>query len=168
MKKVIVYITLGFIATLALFACHKYTSIENSNGLPADMVATINGVSWAAADSTQTAVVSQGLVTISGISTDGQEISITLNDTVVGLYVLNQTSASLAVYANLDSVGSYAYSTNQGADTAQAGGTVNVTAINPVDRTISGIFSFKVFRNSDGSQKDITAGVFYNIPYADQ
>ncbi len=168
MKKVIVYIALGITATVTLFACHKYTSVENGNGLPADMVATIDGVSWAAADSTQTAVVSQGLVTVSGISTDGQEISITLNDTVVGLYVLNQTSASLAVYANLDSVGSYAWSTNQGSDTAQAGGTVNVTAINTVNRTVSGIFSFKVYRNSDGSQKDITAGVFYNIPYADQ
>jgi hypothetical protein len=168
MKKVINYIMPGLTAALSLAACHKYTSIGNSNGLPADMVATINGVSWAAADSTQSAVVSQGLVTISGISTDGQEISITLNDTVLGLYVLNQTSASLAVYANLDSVGSYAYSTNQGSDTAQAGGTVNVTGINTAARTISGIFSFKVYRNSDGSQKDITAGVFYNIPYADQ
>jgi Family of unknown function (DUF6252) len=165
MKKVIVYTTLGLMAGLTLPACHKYTSIENGNGLPADMVASINGVSWAAADSTQTATLSQGQVTISGISADGGEISITLNDTVVGLYVLNQTSASLAVYANLDSVGSYAWSTNQGSDTAQAGGTVDVTAINAVNRTISGIFSFKAYRNSDGSQKDITAGVFYNIPY---
>jgi hypothetical protein len=131
------------------------------------MVATINGVSWEAADSTQSAVVSQGLVTISGISGNGQEISITLNDTVVGLYVLNQTSASLAIYANLDSVGGYAYSTNQGSDTSQAGGTVNVISIDPVNRTISGIFDFKVYRNSDGTQKDITAGVFYNIPYTD-
>ncbi len=106
------------------------------------MVATINGVSWEAADSTQTAVISTGWITISGISADGQEISITLNDTVVGLYVLNQTSASLAVYANLDSVGSYAYSTNQGSDTSQAGGTVNVTVDRyGQDRTISGIFS---------------------------
>jgi hypothetical protein len=168
MKKVIVYITPGFIVLLSLFACHKYTSIENSNGLPADMVATIDSVSWEAADSTQAAIISQGAITISGISSGGQEISITLNDTVVGIYVLNQTSASLAIYANLDSVGSYAYSTNQGSDTAQAGGTVNVTAINTAGKTISGIFSFKVYRNSDGSQKDITAGVFYNIPYADQ
>jgi hypothetical protein len=168
MKKVIVYITLGSIATLTLFACHKYTSIENSNGLAADMVATIDSVTWEAADSTQAATISQGLVTISGISAGGQEISITLNDTVVGLYVLNQTSPSLAIYANLVSVGSYAYSTNQGSDTAQAGGTVNLTAINTVNKTISGIFSFKVYRNSDGGQKDITAGVFYNIPYADQ
>jgi hypothetical protein len=161
-------ITIGLIAGFALTACRKYTSIENGKGLPADMVATISGVPWAAADSTQTAVVSLGQVTISGISTDGQEISLTLNDTIVGLYVLNQTSTSVAVYASLDSVGSYAYSTNQGSDTAQAGGTVNVTAIDAVNRTISGIFSFKVYRNSDGSQKDITAGVFYNIPYADQ
>jgi hypothetical protein len=167
MNRVINHTVLGLL-TIAMFACHKYTSIENSDGLPADMLATINGVPWEAADSTQTAVVSTGGITISGISSDGQEISITLNDTVVGLYVLNQPSASLAVYANLDSVGSYAYSTNQGSDTSQAGGTVNVTSINPAIRTISGIFSFKVYRNSDGSQKDITAGVFYNIPYADQ
>ena len=120
MKKVIVWTIPGIMA-VALFACHKYTSIGNGKGLAADMVATIDGVSWEAADSTQSAVVSQGLVTISGISADGQEISITLSDTVVGLYVLNQASASLAIYANLDSVGGYAYSTNQGSDTAQAG-----------------------------------------------
>lgn len=169
MNKVVVYTTVSLMAVVTMLACHKYTSIENGNGLPADMVATIDdSVSWEAADSTQTAIISQGLVTISGISADGQEISITLDDTVVGVYFLNQTSTSLAIYANLDSVGSYAYSTNQGADTAQAGGSVTVTAVNMVDRTISGVFSFKVFRNSDGTQQDITAGVFYNIPYVDQ
>ena len=167
MKKVIVCTIVGFMA-IAMSACHKYTSIENGNALPADMVATIDSVSWEAADSTESAVVSQGLVTISGISADGQEISITLNDTVIGLYMLNQTSASLAIYANLDSVGGYAYSTNQGIDTSQAGGTVNLTAINAVNRTISGTFNFKVYRNSDGTRKDITAGFFYNIPYQDQ
>jgi hypothetical protein len=167
MKKGIVYTSIGFMA-IALLACHKYTSIENGKGLASDMVATIDSVSWAAADSTQTAIVSQGLVTISGISADGQEISITLNDTVVGLYVLNQTSASLAVYADLDSVGGYAYSTNQGSDTAQAGGTVDVTSFDQANRTISGVFNFLVYRNSDGTQKDITSGVFYNIPYVDQ
>jgi hypothetical protein len=164
MKRVIIQTSLGFMA-IALFACHKYTSIENGRGLAADMVATINGVPWEAADSTQSAIVSQGLVTVSGISGNGEELSITLNDTVVGLYVLNQTSASLAIYASLDSVGGYAYSTNQGSDTSQAGGTVNVISIDPVNRTISGIFDFKVYRNSDGTQKDITSGVFYNIPY---
>ncbi|HET6253824.1 MAG TPA: DUF6252 family protein [Puia sp.] len=167
MKKVIVDICLGCMA-MGLFACHKYTSIESDRGLAEEMVATIDGVPWQAADSSQSAIVSQGLVTISGISVDGQEISITLNDTVVGVYELNQTSSSLAIYANLDSVGGYAYSTNQGSDTSQAGGTVNVTSFDQASRTISGVFSFKVYRNSDGTQENITSGTFYNIPYVDQ
>ena len=164
MKKATLCTTLALIAA-TLFSCHKETSIETGKGLPADMVALINGTQWEAADSTQTATFSQGLTTISGISADGQEISITLSDTVVGLYSLNQSSASLAIYADLDSTGAFAFSTNQGADTSQAGGTVNVISLDPVNRTISGIFAFKVYRNSDGSQKNITAGAFYNIPY---
>jgi hypothetical protein len=167
MKKVFFPAILVLMA-VGWFSCRKETSIESGRGLAADMTATIGGVYWQAADSTQTAIVSNGLVTISGISADGQEISITLNDTVIGVYGLNQSSPSLAIYANLDSVGSYAYSTNQGSDTSQAGGTVNVTALDVANRTISGIFSFKAYRNSDGTQKDITAGVFYNIPYVDQ
>ncbi len=164
MKTVIIHTSLALIA-IALFACHKYTSIENGRGSAAEMVATIDGVPWAAGDSTESAIASQGFVTISGISNDGQEISITLSDTVVGLYILNQTSTSLAIYANLNIVGGFAYSTNQGIDTTQAGGTVNVISIDPVNRTISGIFDFKVYRNSDSTQKDITSGVFYNIPF---
>jgi hypothetical protein len=163
MKNATLYATLVLIA--GLFSCHKETSIETGRGLPADMVATINGMQWEAADSTQMAIFSQGLCTISGISADGQDISITLSDTVVGVYSLNQSSASLAIYAKLDSAGSYAWSTNQGTDTSQAGGTVNVISLDPVNKTISGIFSFKVYRNSDSSQVNITAGTFYNIPY---
>jgi hypothetical protein len=167
MKKVIYFLTAG-VVVLGLPACHKFTSIENGKGLAADMIATIDGVSWQAADSATSAIVSQGSVTISGISADGQEISITLNDTVVGLYELNQTSASLAVYANLDSVGGYAYSTNQGVDTSQAGGTVYVTSFDLANRTISGVFDFSVFRNFDATRKVISAGVFYNIPFSNQ
>jgi len=167
MKKVSIFLLSGLLV-VTLFACHKFTSIENGKGLAADMVATIDSVGWEATDSATSATVSQGLVTISGISADGQEISITLNDTVVGLYVLNQRSGSIAIYANLDSVGGYAYSTNQGADTTQAGGTVTVTSFDVVNRTISGIFDFKVWRNSDGTGKDITGGVFYNIPFTGQ
>ena len=164
MKKATLYTTLVLI--VALFACHKETSIEMGRGLPADMVATINGTQWEAADSTTFATFSQGLATIIGISADGQEINITLSDTVVGLYSLNQSSTSLAIYTNLDSTGNYAWTTNQGADTSQAGGTVDVISLDRVNKTISGIFSFKVYRNSDSSQKNITAGTFYNIPYA--
>ncbi len=80
-------------------------------------------------------------------------------------YPLNQTSASLAAYADIDSSDVYAFSTNQGSDTSQAGGTVTVTEIDPVGKTISGTFSFKAFRDIDSRQKTITNGVFTKIPF---
>jgi hypothetical protein len=164
MKKATLYSTLVLIAA-TLFSCHKETSHETGKGLSANMVAQINGVQWAATDSTVSATFSQGLATIIGVSADGQEINITLSDTVVGLYALSQSSISFAIYTNLDSTGNYAWTTLQGADSSQAGGTVNIISLDPVNRTISGIFSFKAYRDSDGSQRNITAGTFYSIPY---
>jgi hypothetical protein len=162
MKKVTFYSTLLLVATL--LSCHKETSHETGKGLSAAMVAQINGVQWEA-DGTASATFSQGMATVIGVSADGQEINITLSDTVVGLYALNQSSTSFAIYTNLDSTGNYAWTTLQGAGTSQAGGTVNIISLDPVNRTISGIFSFKAYRNSDGSQRNITAGTFYNISY---
>jgi hypothetical protein len=163
MKKATIY-TILVLAAATLWSCRKETSIENGRGLAVDIVAVINGVAWQAIDSTQIASIVFGYINISGSSADNQTINITLDDSVVGTYVLNQSSKALATYANLDS-SAYAYSTNQGSDTSQAGGTVNVTSIDRVNKTISGVFSFKVFRDMDGSQKNITSGVFYNIPY---
>jgi hypothetical protein len=161
------YMTL-LLSALGLASCQKETSIEHSTRLAADMVATIGGTAWQAAQGSPSAIFSHGLATISGISADGQEISITLDDTIPGLYTLDQTSGSLAIYADLDSVGGYAFSTNQGADTSQAGGTVDVLSVDPAQKIISGIFSFKLYRDADSSQRVITAGVFYDIPYTDQ
>jgi hypothetical protein len=162
-KKATIYTILVLTAAI-LWSCRKETSLENGKGLAVDMVAVINGAAWQAIDSTQIASIVFGYINISGSSADNQIINITLADSVIGTYVLNQSSNSLATYANLDS-SAYAYSTNQGSDTSQAGGTVNVTDIDRVNKTISGVFTFKVFRDMDGSQKKITSGVFYNIPY---
>jgi hypothetical protein len=163
MKKATIY-TILVLAVATLWSCRKETSIENGKGQAVDMVAVINGAAWQAIDSTQIASIVFGYINISGSSADNQTINLTLDDSVIGTYILNQSSKSLATYANLDS-SAFAYSTNQGSDTSQAGGTVNVISIDPANKTISGIFSFKVFRDMDGSQKNITSGVFYNIPY---
>jgi len=162
-KTTIVYTTLVLAA--ALFSCKKEYSVENGNGLPADFTAQINGVTWEAADSTQMASVGQGGISIVGTASDGSQLTIVLNDTVIGTYILNQQSTSGAAYGNLDSASIYYYTTTAGSDTSQAGGTVNVLAINKVGKTISGIFSFKVYRPLDSTRKIFTSGVFYNIPY---
>ena len=154
------------IAVLSLFACRKETSIESRTPLAGDFRADINGVQWLAADSARSATILSGLINITGISNDHKQLSITLADTALGVYTLDQASSSVAAYADIDSSDFYAFSTNQGSDTTQAGGRVTVTEIDPVHKTITGTFSFKVYRDLDGHQKVITNGVFYKLPYS--
>ena len=166
MKTTIVY-TVLVLAAVTLFSCRKEYSVENAGGLPADFTAQINGVTWDAADNTQFASIAQGVITIVGTSSDGRQLTISLNDTAIGSYTLNQLTASVATFANVDSASMYEYATNEGSDTSQAGGTVNVISIDHVGKTISGIFSFKAYRPLDGTTEVFTSGVFYKIPYSD-
>lgn len=155
------------IASCGLFSCHKEVSVETKTALNGDFRALIDGVDWIAADSTKGAAMLGGLINITGVSADNKQISITLNDTVTGVYTLNQTTTSFAAYVDNASSGFNAYATNEGTDTTQAGGTVTITQIDKVNKTISGTFSFAVYRNSDSSRKKITAGVFYKLSYVD-
>lgn len=150
---------------LLLISCRKEVSVENTTGLAGTFNAQINGVQWIAADTAKGASMLAGLTNITGISVDNKQLSITLTDTVTGVYTLNQSSTSLAAYADIDSSDLYAFSTNQGADTSQAGGLVIINEIDRVKKTLSGTFSFKVFRDLDGHQKVITSGVFYKVSY---
>jgi len=164
MRLKFVYTSSIIIASLTFFACRKEVSIETRNGFSGDFRALIDGKMWIAADSQKSATILGGLINIIGISADNKQLSITLDDTVVGTYTLNQATFSLAAYA--DASGSYAFATNGGTDTSQAGGTVTVTEIDKVHKTISGVFSFKVYRDADKRQIVITQGVFYKLPYA--
>jgi hypothetical protein len=162
MKKTIFY---SLLLLLGLASCRKETSIEGATTASGNFTAKIDGTQWAASSSKEAASILGGIITVTGISADNKEISISIADSVAGTYTLSQTSASLAAYADIDSSDLYAFSTNQGSDTSQAGGVVTVTEIDPVGKTISGTFSFKAFRDIDGRQKTITNGVFTRIPY---
>jgi hypothetical protein len=164
MKKAIVY-TLLVLGCCWISSCKKETSIENGSSPTGNFTAVINGVPWAAAASQQQATITQGMINITGVSTDNQEISISITGTGIGAYVLNAQTPSIAAYANLDSSELYAYSTSQSSDTAKAGGTVTISSIDTVDKTVTGAFSLNVFRTVDGQQKSITSGVFNRIPY---
>ena len=150
---------------MTVSSCRKETSIEGPGIVAGNFMATIDGSQWIAADSLKSVTIVGGLINLTGISADKQQISITLNDTVPGTYKLNQQTTSVAMYGNIDSSNTFAYSTNQGADSTQAGGTVTVINIDPIKQTITGTFSFTVFRNLDGGRKVVTDGIFYQLPY---
>jgi len=153
------------LVVLALFSCRKEVSTENPNGRNGTFTAQIDGVQWVAADSLKGAAIVAGFINIYGTSSDNKQLNIILNDTIPGVYTLNQNTTSVAAYASNDSAEVYTYTSNQGSDTTQGGGTVTVTQIDPVSQTITGTFSFKVYRDEDGKQKKITEGVFFKLPY---
>lgn len=151
---------------MVLFSCRKESSIERPGGANGTFMAEVNGTQWFAVDTLKSASMFGGSIYLTGISSDDRQLSITLSDTIPGVYVLDQHSPSVAFYGSIDSSSSYVYSTNQGKDTTQAGGTVTVTQVDLINHTISGIFSFSVFRESDGRQQRLTDGVFLKLPYS--
>ncbi len=153
------------LAMLVLFSCRKETSIERPGSTNGTFMADVNGSQWIAADTLKSAYILDGQINLAGISADHRQLIITLNDTIPGSYTLNRSSASAAYFGFVDSSGIYVYSTNQGSDSVQAGGTVMVTQIDPVNHTLSGTFSFKVYRDVDGKQEQFTDGVFLKLPY---
>jgi hypothetical protein len=164
-----VFFTLIGLALLSIFACQKEKSFEKSTGnggnAGADFRAKINNVPWVAANNTRGASIIGGFINITGISSDNKQISITLNGTSAGNYTLVQNSFNVGTFIDGNSVNTFAYATNQGQDTTQAGGTVVITEINATNKTISGNFHFKVFRDMDQQQLMITEGVFTNLAY---
>ena len=160
------------ISLISFFGCSKEKSFEeggNSNGgnppPTGEFRAKINGVQWIAADNARGASVIGGIINISGISSDNKQISITITGSSPGKYNLDQLSASVAAFVDGNSGNNFAYTTNQGTDTSMAGGVVNITEIDAVNKTISGNFQFKVYRNMDSQQLLVTEGVFTKIPY---
>ncbi|HXB92155.1 MAG TPA: DUF6252 family protein [Puia sp.] len=156
---------LTMMATITLFSCRKEYSLEGEVVITGDFRANIDGVEWIASDGAKNVTILGGIINITGVDPNNKGLSITIVDTAVGLYTLSQTSASLGAYGDLDSTGAYTFTTNQGANASQAGGIVNITDVDYIHNTISGTFSFNVFRNIDGHQKVITNGVFYKLPF---
>lgn len=173
MRKTLLFLT-AILLLSTIFSCQKEVngditgSPTNGGGSgtgAGNMKAKINGVQWIATHFA-TASKYSGLINITGRSTDGKLITITLTDSGVHRYTLDENSPHAGAYADSASGNVIAYTTNQGNNPGDGGGEVNITSINTSNKTMSGTFSFKVFRQADGAQLTMTEGSFTNIVYA--
>lgn len=124
--------------------------------------AVIDGKSWVATDSSIRVSLLNGILTISGQSSDGQTITILLEDTVQRPYTLNENSVSMATYFDEqdNSTLEFRYlSTNQSYNASLSGGAVLLNEVDNLNKTISGIFSFNVYIDSANYRKVITEGL---------
>ncbi len=153
---------------LTVISCQKEISVElGSGGTPtagATLTMKINGSQWTATRGAVASIIA-GYINIDGISSDGKSLTITLNDTVPGTYVLDQMSFNGAELSDSLDLSGLAYTSNEGQDTTQAGGVVVVTAIDKINKTITGTFHFKAYRDFDSKQKLVTEGIFNKLPY---
>ena len=156
------------VSSMAFYSCQKEISDPNgSTSTPStasgDFRAKINGVQWVASSSSASKL--SGFISIAGTGS-GKLIVMTLQDSGVHHYTLNQTSMQAGAYSDSASGSNIAFTTNGGSTPSQSGGSVDITSIDIVNKKISGTFRFTVYRPIDSTQRSITEGSFTNVSYA--
>jgi hypothetical protein len=141
-----------------------YTNISYAGGTTPPptgsgiLKADVDGVAFSATDIS--AVLGSGMLTIEGVDATGKAISINVDRTTPGTY----EDAILAY--SLDEDSDYVYSSAYN-DT----GSLTITSVDVVNRTISGTFNFTgTYSDLDAGipAKVITNGVFTNIPFTER
>lgn len=164
-----IYLFVAVTFTFLFISCKKEESFEIGKDKPANVSGLlkmkINGTQWIADNSAGGSIIA-GLINITGTSKDGKNFTITLRDTVATTYVLDQRSFNAAALSDNLDLNGISFTTNQGTDTADAGGIVIITSIDKINKTISGTFKFKMFRDIDNKQKQITEGSFDKLSYS--
>jgi hypothetical protein len=164
MRKVL-YIFTALTIACSFIACQKEISGDVTTGVTGNFKAKIDGTQWVA-DKAAAASRFGGLINITGISNDKKLLTITLTDSGVHHYTLDQNSFNAGAFVDSNLSNTNAFTTNQGTTAGQSGGDLTITSIDTAHKTISGTFSFKVYRQMDGLQRNFTEGSFTNISYA--
>ncbi|MGN6420349.1 MAG: DUF6252 family protein [Pseudobacter sp.] len=156
---------LPVLMVLGLASCLKEKSVDSTeDGGTGILRMKIDGKQWTA-NKAVSAVVTNDLVVITGVSQDDITLVIQLETATTGTFQLDQASTHVATVLDINEASPVAYTTNQGANSSIAGGTVNITSIENATKRISGNFSMKVYRATDDKTLMITEGFFENLTY---
>jgi hypothetical protein len=155
------------ILTLCIMSCRKagvpVNAVNGSDTAGGSFTAVINGKSWVAMDSARSATIMNGFINLSGLSSDGQNIVISLAGVAPGTFPVGPAMPSLVSWTN-SMMFLQSFSTVQGGP-GQSGGQVAVTGIDQIHQTISGTFHCAVYSDSAKYANSISDGVFANLPY---
>jgi hypothetical protein len=144
------------VITLGLNSCEE----DNTNVNRPLMTALVDGSTWRCPE--PNARVSENQIIVYGTSAEGQTIQLTVFAGEKGVYTLN--AANLHEGKLIPNTSAYAtiYSTSYNDD---GSGQVRISSINEDDRTISGSFNFRGYKENDAGNKTVTNGEFTRVPY---
>ncbi len=156
----------AFLFIVSIESCQKEVSFDSGAdpSLSGQMRAKIDGQQWVSGAGAD-AYIGMGRVVITGLNTDRKYILLNMADSGVHHYIVNSSSLNIALYQDSTLGTVNTFDTNESSDPNLAGGEVNVTKIDTVNKKISGTFSFKAYRDADGAKRNITEGSFTNISY---
>jgi hypothetical protein len=164
MKNLFVLIVI--VSAILISSCQKeITGITDPNIItnPGTFRAKIDGVQWEAMN-IKTASKLAGVIAIYGSTTGDKSILLRVADSGVHNYTLTtQSMENIGILID-SSENTNSYTTNQW-DTDSTYGNVNIVTIDTVNKTMSGTFKLKVYRQMDSAEHTITEGVFTNIIY---
>ncbi len=127
--------------------------------------ADFSGSTWNA-DSYQ-ATMSSNQIQINGIKTNGEGFVFTVNSSSVGTYPANVNILSYNPAGSL-----YGYSSNNVNNPTEDTGSITISNIDTVNKTISGTFNFKGYWTNNSVNNILPIvfqnGVFQNVPYTNQ
>jgi hypothetical protein len=133
---------------------------DNTNVNRPLMTALVDGSIWRCPE--PNARVSENQIIVYGTSSEGQTIQLTVFAGEKGLYTLNAANMHEGKLIPNSSDFAAIYSTSYN----DAGsGQARISSINEDDRTISGSFNFRAYKESDAGNKTITNGEFTKVPY---
>jgi hypothetical protein len=166
-------------AIFLIFTAFTFTSCENepidsaidlgdfeppTNG-PTVFKADFGGNTWTS--TAAQALISGNFISIGATKADGSTFSFLVESNSVGTYPAN---TNILAYTPAGS--EYGYWSVNFANEAENTGSITITNINTVNKTISGTFTYKGFwsdlDNTSIIPVDFTNGVFTNVPYITQ
>lgn len=148
--------TFALICILTLFSCEKDKELTPNPTSQGSMTAMVDGASWTSSSASGARM--NGVLNVTGTTANGSVIVITLFDKGVGTYNLNGASEGNAGYQITS--GGVAFTAD-----SDPNASVIITKIDATNKTLSGTFSFKVYRSSDSLTKVITEGKFTDIKF---
>lgn len=162
-----------FCALVLITSCQKEIDFDANNpanpnppsSVTGNLKAKFNGTQW---NANKAAGASRfaGLINITGYSTDRKILTITLTDSGVHKYILSDVTMNAAALIDSNDANPYSFVSNQGTYPSTSGGEVIISKIDTAKKTMSGTFSFKVYRDMDSSMKTVTEGSFTDLAYA--
>lgn len=146
--------------------CSFSVTVSPSAIATGNFKAKIDGTQWVADRFAQGARINN-IINISGLGLDKKVLTISVKDSGVHQYTLawDNTSGGAGAYMDSSLADITAFTSNAGLAPSEGGGTLNITSIDEVNKKMSGTFSFKAKRFTDNTNRDISEGVFTDIPY---